>query len=228
MLIKKILFLKMDAGEEIYRIITLGDSGVGKTSIMKRYVHNIFQEDCISTVGVGFSFKEAIVEDGTKIKLKLIDTAGQEKYKAIAKSYYRNAEGVLFVFSYDNKESFNHIEDWLNFFKDNRKSGDKDNGQDIPIVLIGNKYDVENRVINDEKINDLKNRIGIEDFAKTSAKDNIGIEEDFKNLSQKIYNINIKKKGKKQKKTKLMNEKSINKDRLRNKCTLCQADTYSS
>jgi small GTP-binding protein len=225
MIINKILFLKMDAGEEIYRIITLGDSGVGKTSIMKRYVHNIFQGDCISTVGVGFSFKEATVEDGTKIKLKLIDTAGQEKYKAIAKSYYRNAEGVLFVFAYDNQESFDHIEEWLNFFKDNRKnSGDKDNDQDIPIVLIGNKYDVENRVINDDNINDLKKRIKIVDFANTSAKVNIGIEEAFENLSQEIYNINIKKKGKKQKNTKLMNEKSINKERNKKKCKACRTD----
>ena len=226
MIINKILFLKMDAGEEMYRIITLGDSGVGKTSIMKRYVHNIFQGDCISTVGVGFSFKEATVEDGTKIKLKLIDTAGQEKYRAISKSYYKNAEGALFVFAYDNQESFDHIEEWLNCFKDNRKnSDDKDNDQDIPIVLIGNKYDVEKRVINDEKINDLKNRIGIVDFAKTSAKVNIGIEEVFKDLSQKIYNINIKKKGKKQTKTKSMNLKSIKKERNKNKCLVCHADT---
>ena len=215
----------MDASEQIYRIITLGDTGVGKTSILKRYVHNIFQDDSISTVGVGFSFKEVTLKDGTKIKLKLIDTAGQEKYRSIAKSYYKNAEGVLFVFAYDNKESFEHIEQWLDSFKENRKNnGDPDNDQDIPLFLLGNKFDVVNKVIDDDTINDLKNRIKIKNFANTSAKANIGIEEVFNDLSQKIYNINNKNKGKKQKKTQLMNQQTIEKNKLKNKCTFCHSD----
>ena len=102
---------------ETFKIIFLGDSGVGKSSIIMRYIHNTFSDNHISTVGVGFSYKEVTVKDGTKIQLKLIDTAGQEKYKSISKSYYKNAEGVLFIFAYDDKKSFDDIEDWCILLK---------------------------------------------------------------------------------------------------------------
>ena len=203
----------MTENEEFYKIITLGDSGVGKTSIVKRYIRNVFEDDTLSTVGVAFSFKEVTIENGIKIKLKFVDTAGQEKYRALAKSYYKNAEAVLFVFSYDDKKSFDHIEEWLKYFKDN--GGGEEN---CPLVLVGNKCDVKDKVIKDKVIEDnliedLKNRIGIKDFVETSAKDNIGIEELFNELAQKIYNKNINNSGKEQKNIKLVHEK-----KKKNKC----------
>ncbi len=161
------------------KIITLGDSGVGKTSIIKRYVHGVFEEDTLPTIGLGFYFKNLTL-NGTKIKLKCIDTAGQEKYKSIAKSYYKNAQGVLFVFSFDQKESFDHIKDWLNSFKEN-----SDSNKDIPLVLIGNKCDIENKKIDEDLIDEFKKRKGIEENAKTSAKDNLGIDEIFNCLARK-------------------------------------------
>ena len=116
------LIKKMSQNEEPeFKIITLGDSGVGKTSIIKRYVHGFFEEDTLPTIGLGFSFKKLTL-NGTKIKLKCIDTAGQEKYKSIARTYYKNADGVLLVFSYDDKKSFDHIESWLNSLKENRST----------------------------------------------------------------------------------------------------------
>jgi small GTP-binding protein len=134
----------MDENAELFKIITLGDSAVGKTSIIKRYANGIFEDECLSTVGVSFSFKEVTLKEGRKIKLKFIDTAGKEKYRAISKSYYKNAQGILFIFSYDNKDSFEHMQMWLNSCKDNISI--KEN---IPIFLIGNKYDVENKQIQD-------------------------------------------------------------------------------
>ena len=190
----------MIENEELFKIITLGDGGVGKTSIVKRFIRNVFEDDTLSTVGVAFSFKEVTVENGKKIKLKFVDTAGQEKYRALAKSYYKNAEAVLFVFSYDDKKSFDHIEEWLNRFKE--YGGNK---EEIPLFLVGNKCDIENKVIEDNLIENLKNRIGFKYFKKTSAKDNIGIEELFNELSEKMYQQNKKNIGKEQKNKHLEN-----------------------
>ena len=94
----------MEESEPIFKVITLGDSGVGKTSIITRYTSGTFKEHRLSTAGSVFHFKDVVLKDGTKIKLKLIDTAGQEKYRAMAKSYYKNAQGILLIFSYDSKK----------------------------------------------------------------------------------------------------------------------------
>ena len=115
--------------ELLLKIITLGDSKVGKTSIIRRFAYGTFDDESLATIGIGFSFKKVVLKGGKVIKLKLIDTAGQEKYKSLAKSYYKNAEGVLLVFSYDKKESFDHIEEWLNTFKDNCDKEEK-----IPMI----------------------------------------------------------------------------------------------
>ena len=178
----------MNKNDNLFNIITLGDCGVGKTSILKKFAYDTFDEKSLSTIGIGFSFKEVELKDGTKIQLKLVDTSGQEKYKSLAKSYYKNAKAVIFVFSYDNKQSFEHIEEWFNNFKENR---DK---EDICMFLIGNKCDVENKVIEDDLIENLKNIIGIKDYLETSAKKNINIEELFSQIAEKIY-ISKKRKG---------------------------------
>ena len=95
-----------------FRIITIGDSGVGKTAIIRRYVYNTFDQENLSTIGVNFSFKEIILKNSQRLKLKLIDTAGQEKYRSLSKSYYKNADGVLFVFSLNDLQSFQNLNDW--------------------------------------------------------------------------------------------------------------------
>ena len=199
------LIKKMSQNEEIeFKIITLGDSGVGKTSIINRYVNDIFEEETLPTIGLGFSFKKLTL-NGTKIKLKCIDTAGQEKYKSIARTYYKNADGVLLVFSYDDKKSFDHIESWLNSLKENRS-----NDENIVLALVGNKCDVENKVIENNLIEELKNRIGIKDYVSISAKDNIWIEELFNELAEILYNQNKKTGGDKQINLQLKQDKKKN------------------
>ena len=95
--------------QTVFKIITLGNSGVGKTSIIERYINNIFNDNAISTVGLEFCVKKIKLKDGKEISLKLMDTSGQEKYSAVTKSYLKNAEGVLFVFALNNKESFDKL-----------------------------------------------------------------------------------------------------------------------
>ena len=102
---------------EEFKIITLGNSGMGKSAIIKRYVYNIFNQDTLPTIGMNISFKDLILENRKKVKLKIIDTAGEEQYKAITKSYYKNADGVFFVFVLDDIKSFQNIKTWINNFK---------------------------------------------------------------------------------------------------------------
>ena len=206
----------MSENKELFRIITLGDSGVGKSSIIMRYTNDTFEEDILSTIGLEFSFKELTLKDGVKIKLKFIDTAGQEKYRSLAKSYYKNAEGVLFIFSYDKKASFDHIEEWFKSFNEQCE-----NKEIIPKILIGNKCDLVNNEIDENLVNDLKKRIGIENFSSTSAKDNIGIEELFNELAEKMYEQSKKYIGKKQQTKKLEDNVLNEKKKKRNFCHDC-------
>ena len=177
--------------EDSMKVITLGESGVGKTSIIKRYIHNKFDEKNLSTIGLNFSFKYIKLKDGNTINLKLIDTAGQEKYKALAKSYFKNVDAVLFVFALNSEESFNNIKNWVNLFDDNH------NGKgDIPKYLIGNKSDQE-REVREDLIEQIKNEYKNYKYYETSAKNNDGIEKFFQDLGEDLYKIRNEKEGRK-------------------------------
>jgi len=183
----------MSKTDIMFKVITLGDSGVGKTSIIRRYTNNIFDENILSTPGVGFGFKDVELKNKNRIKLKLIDTAGQEKFKSLAKTYFKNVDGVFFVYSFDIKESFENLKEWINLFRTNHN--DKDG---TPMILVGNKSDLEEGEEEVEKNNILVNGF-LEEFKefkyyKTSAKDNISINELFLELTEKIYD-NYKKEG---------------------------------
>ena len=177
-----------------FTIITLGDTGVGKTSIFNRYAFNKFDENSLSTIGMSFAVKEVKIKKGEKIRLKLIDTSGQEKYRSLSKSYYKNADGVLFVFALNDIDSFEHITSWMEQFKENA------NKIDIPMFLVGNKNDLKNEV-EENLINDLLEKNKDLQYVSTSAKDNKNINELFDQMIQ-ILNKTNHKSGK-QKKTKL-------------------------
>jgi len=205
----------MSDQEIMFKVITLGDSGVGKTSIIRRFANNIFDENMLSTVGVGFAFKDVELQNKKTIKLKLIDTAGQEKFRSLAKSYFKNVDGVLFVYSFDIPESFKNLKEWIELFNTNH------NGKiGIPMLLIGNKSDLE------EKEEVKKNEKLVEDFLKeykelkyykSSAKDNISINELFKELAEKMY-ADYGKGGQKSQNTKLVNKHNDNKKGHCSKC----------
>ena len=195
---------KKENGEDTMKVITLGESGVGKTSIIRRYIHNIFDENNLSTIGLNFSFKQVKLKNGKNLKIKLIDTAGQEKYKALAKSYFKNVDAVLFVFALNNKESFDNMKNWISLFNENH------NGKEgIPMYLIGNKSDQEREVqkeVIDEFIIENKYK-----YFETSAKENIGIDELFQELSEDLYKILIETGGKKSQNTQTLNKFKGNK-----------------
>ena len=175
-----------------FNIITLGDSGVGKTSIINRFIDNTFDNNITSTVGMNFRVKDMIVNKKEKVKLKLMDTCGQEKYRAITKSYLKNADVVLFIFSMADNETFYNIAEWIKLFKENNCKDDN-----APKYLVGNKSDLELKV---EKslIDEFTQKNGIP-FISTSAKDNKYINKLFEEIGKALYLDYIKKGVKKQK-----------------------------
>jgi small GTP-binding protein len=187
------------SNEIVFNLITLGDSGVGKTSLYRRFLYNLYDDNTISTIGLSFAFKEVILDNKKKVKLKLIDTGGQEKYRAIAKTYFKNAEGVLFVYSIDDVESFNNIKDWIILFNENN-NGKKG----IPQILVETKNDLE-RKVNEEESKKFANDNKLI-LISTSAKTNKNVDDLFKEMAENIYKVYSKTANSKQKNLQLENE----------------------
>ena len=187
------------SNEIVFNLITLGDSGVGKTSLYRRYLYNLYDDNTISTIGLSFAFKEVILDNKKKVKLKLIDTGGQEKYRAIAKTYFKNAEGVLFVYSIDDEESFNNIKEWITLFNENN-NGKKG----IPQILVETKNDLE-RKVNEEESKKFANDNNLI-LISTSAKTNKNVDDLFKEMAENIYKVYSKTANSNQKNFHLENE----------------------
>ena len=173
-----------------YTIITLADTGVGKTSILNRFSNGKFESKLISTIGFGMSSKVMTLKNGTKIRLKLIDTAGQENYQALSATYMKNADCVLFVFSLDKRQSFEDIKKWMNNLKENNHT--LDYNQTFSSYLVGNKSDLE-PVINEDEIEELKNENNFYGYIETSTKDDIGINKAFEEIGEIHLKSMVKK-----------------------------------
>ncbi len=169
-----------------FNIITLGDSGVGKTSIIKRFCENKFDDNNQSTIGINFSKKEMTANKNDKIILKLLDTCGQEKYRSLAKSYYKNAHAALFLFSMNDEESFDTINYWIESFNNNN------NEENIPKYLVGTKNDLKINI--DKTLIDEFSKANNIPFISTSAKENKFINELFEKIGKELY-LNFVKKG---------------------------------
>jgi Ras-related protein Rab-11A len=134
---------KEDDYDMIFKVVLIGDSGVGKSNILSRYLKNEFSFDSKATVGVEFGSKKFEINE-YKIKAQIWDTAGQERYKSITNAYYKGAKGALLVFDLTRKETFDSVDRWI---PDLRKSGD----ENLTILLIGNKCDlIPDRQVSEE------------------------------------------------------------------------------
>ena len=158
----------------IFKMILVGDSGVGKTNILSRYVNNEFSESTKSTVGVELGYKIEEVNN-TKVKVQIWDTAGQERYKSITNTYYKGAKGALIVYDISRKESFLNVDKWIG---DLKEFGE----ENVCILLIGNKCDLENiRQVSTDEVSKKAQQYNI-GFCETSALSAKNIDFAFQKL----------------------------------------------
>ena len=188
---------------EDIKVITLGNSSVGKTSFLMKYTDNSFTLTYTATLGIDFKQKKIKLKDGRDVRLRIFDTAGQERYKSVSASFIKKADGVILIYDIGNLESFEAVENWI---KSIREIG-KDN---LPIILVGNKCDLsdDKRMISLKEGQDKADEFNIP-FYETSCKEGINIKEVFEKLVDDIMekgskNINreykILNKGKKKEK----------------------------
>ena len=178
----------------IFKVLLLGGSNVGKSSIFLRYIDDIWNDTFVPTIGVDFKIKSLEV-DNKLVKLQIWDTAGQERFKNIITSYYRGAHGILLIYDITDKESFKSLQNWLIEIEKNAH-------KNVVRVLIGNKCDLEDkRVISYSQGKEFADTYGLK-FIETSAKKNSNVSEAFELLSRELINSNMEKKIGKNKETK--------------------------
>ena len=163
-------------GGNCIKLLTLGNSMVGKSSLIARFIENKFFNSYISTIGIDF-FKKKVEIGDNEIDLQIYDSAGQEKYKSISKQYYHNSEGILLVFDLTSQESFVALDDWIEDLEKVEK--------DLPIILVGNKSDLDGRDVSEEEINKIIHDKKFEYF-ETSALNGSNVNEAFLKLTELV------------------------------------------
>ena len=168
----------------LFKTLILGDSFVGKTNMLKRFLHDEFDMNTKETVGVEFGSKNFIMDEKDIVKAQIWDTAGQERYRSVTKAYYKGAKGALLVYDISRRNTFENIDNWL---IDLRTNGDKD----ILIILIGNKCDlIDKREVSVEEAQTKAEQYNIA-YMETSAKNGDNIIKAFSELVSQVYYANI-------------------------------------
>ena len=172
----------MDYHKE-FKIVTLGEGRVGKTSLTLKFARNEFHDNEISTVQANFIQKDVQLDGGVIVKLNIWDTAGQERFRALAPNYYRQANGAVIAYDITDSSSFIRVKAWV---KELQSQADKD----IQIVLAGNKCDRESdRQINHAEATEYARSIGAAVF-NTSAKSGKGVQELYTEIARKVWDVN--------------------------------------
>ena len=173
------------------QLLIIGNSIVGKTSILTKYTSKAYTESYVATVGLDFFTKDESI-DGKTIRIKIWDTAGQERYKAITKCFFQRAQGIIIVFDVTNKRSFDDLKMWIDSIKSQSKL--TEDLENMPIILIGNKIDLPKRVIDKETALNFAKEQNLE-YYETSAKTGEGIDNAIKELVKKVMVYISKKNG---------------------------------
>ena len=175
-------FTNPNGYDMIFKIILIGDTSVGKTNILTKYLSDEFDPNSKATVGVEFGTKNFKIENKI-VKVQIWDTAGQERYRSITNAYYKGAKGAFIVYDITKKTSFENIEKWLSDLKTN-------SDKNLSIVLLGNKSDLVDKrevTIEEGKEKAEKNKFA---FIETSALNGNNIEKAFTELIMEVYQNN--------------------------------------
>mmetsp|Transcript_53480 Transcript_53480/g.48089 ORF Transcript_53480/g.48089 Transcript_53480/m.48089 type:complete len:204 (+) Transcript_53480:164-775(+) len=168
----------------LFKLLLIGDSGVGKSCLLLRFSDDSFTTSFITTIGIDFKIKTVEI-DGKRVKLQIWDTAGQERFRTITTAYYRGAMGVLLVYDITDEQSFLNIRNWMRNIEQHAT-------ENVKKILIGNKADCnDERVISETRAQELANEYGIK-FFETSAKSDINVYESFVTIAKDIVIANLK------------------------------------
>jgi Ras-related protein Rab-1A len=163
-----------------FKILLIGDSGVGKSCLLLRFADDSWTDTHISTIGVDFKIKTLNI-DGKTIKLQIWDTAGQERFRTITSSYYRGAQGIILVYDCTDQESFNNVKQWMGEI-------DRYACENVNKLLVGNKTDLVNeKVVDTQTAKAFADSMGIP-FIETSAKNATNVEQCFVSMARDIKN----------------------------------------
>ncbi|CAH1393544.1 unnamed protein product [Nezara viridula] len=163
--------------DHLFKLLIIGDSGVGKSSLLLRFADNTFTGNYITTIGVDFKIR-TIELNGERVKLQIWDTAGQERFRTITSTYYRGTHGVIVVYDVTSGESFANVKRWLHEIEQNCEVVNR--------VLVGNKNDApDSKVVLTEDAQRFADQMSIQLF-ETSAKENVNVEEMFLAITKQV------------------------------------------
>ncbi|BFG02661.1 ras-related protein Rab-35 [Drosophila madeirensis] len=169
--------------DHLFKLLIIGDSGVGKSSLLIRFSDDTFSGSYITTIGVDFKIRTVDI-DGLRVKLQIWDTAGQERFRTITSTYYRGTHGVIIVYDVTNGDSFANVRRWLEEIQNNCDVVNK--------VLVGNKNDDPDcKVVITEDAQRFAKQMDIELY-ETSAKDNINVDNMFLSITRQVLNHKLR------------------------------------
>ena len=172
--------IEQDYDEKI-KLMVLGDSNVGKSSILTKYCKNQFLSKYITTIGIDFQIKYLNINN-KRIKVQIWDTAGQERYRVVTKNYFNTSNGFIIIYDITDRRSFNNINNWM-------EQIESFIGKEVKCILFGNKNDLENkRDVQIEEGKELAKKYNCP-FFETSAKEGNNIEEGFKEIIMEIIKV---------------------------------------
>lgn len=162
----------------LFKLVLIGDSGVGKSCLLLRFADDNFTDSYISTIGVDFRFRTITIDKKT-VKLQIWDTAGQERFRTITSAYYRGADGIIMVYDVTSSESFDHVEEWLS-------EVDRYANENTSKLLVGNKADlIEEKQVPEETAQRFADKLGIS-FLETSAKTSTNVDAAFLTMAKEL------------------------------------------
>ena len=170
----------------VYKVLLLGDSTVGKTCFLLRYCDKTFQDAHLSTIGLDYRVKTMTLKNKKNIKLQIWDTAGQDRFRAITKNYYKGANGIILIYDVTNLQTYENVKNWIIQIRE-------ETNPNVVIYLAGNKIDIpeEERAVKTEEGKEIADEYKLQ-FKETSAKDGINVNEVFQELVEKIDEVNSK------------------------------------